>query len=98
MFIVDLKYIVPLEELDKYMEEHLQYLNRYYDQHIFITSGRKVPRTGGIILALTKDEEALKKILMEDPFHKHRLADYTITEFVTSKYHPDLATLLGQNI
>jgi uncharacterized protein YciI len=95
MFIVDLKYIVPLEELDEHMEAHVQYLRKYYDQHIFVASGRKVPRTGGIILALVKDEESLKKILMEDPFYKHRLADFSITQFLASQYHPDLEALLG---
>lgn len=95
MFIIDLTYIVPLEELDKHMEAHVKYLHKYYGQNIFIASGRKVPRTGGIILAMAKDEEALKKILMEDPFYKHRLADFSITEFLTSKYHPDLKSLLG---
>jgi len=95
MFIVDLKYIVPLEELDEHMEAHVQFLRKYYDQHIFVASGRKVPRTGGIILALAQDEEALKKILMEDPFYINRLADFTITQFLTSQYHPDLESLLG---
>ncbi len=94
MFIVDLKYIVPLEELDGHMEAHIQYLKKYYEQNVFVASGRKVPRTGGIILALAKDEEALKKILMEDPFYKHLLADFTITQFLTSQYHPDLELLL----
>ncbi|KRT15703.1 GTP cyclohydrolase [Pedobacter ginsenosidimutans] len=96
MFIVDLKYIVPLEELDEHMEAHIQFLRKYYDQHIFVASGRKVPRTGGIILALAQDEEALKKILMEDPFYINRLADFTITHFLTSQYHPDLESLLGK--
>jgi len=96
MFIVDLQYIVPLEELDKHMAAHIQYLNKYYAKNIFIASGRKVPRTGGIILAMTKDEATLKKILMEDPFYKHRLADFSITQFLTSQYHPDLKSLLSQ--
>jgi len=95
MFIVDLKYIVPLEELDEHMEAHVQFLRKYYNQHIFVASGRKVPRTGGIILALAQDEEALKKILMEDPFYINRLADFTITQFLTSQHHPDLESLLG---
>ncbi|MDQ0640764.1 uncharacterized protein YciI [Pedobacter sp. W3I1] len=95
MFIIDLKYIVPLTELDEHMDAHVQYLKKYYKKNIFVASGRKVPRTGGIILALAKDEEALKKILMEDPFYKHRLADFSITHFLTSQYHPDLESLLG---
>ena len=61
MFIVDLKYIVPLEELDEHMKAHVQFLRKYYDKNIFVASGRKVPRTGGIILALAEDEAAIKK-------------------------------------
>lgn len=95
MFIVDLKYIVPLEELDEHMSAHVKFLKKYYDQNVFVASGRKVPRTGGIILALAKNEDELKKILMEDPFYKHRLADFSITQFLTSQYHPDLEALLG---
>jgi uncharacterized protein YciI len=95
VFIVDLKYIVPLTELDEHMEDHVQYLKKYYEKNVFVASGRKVPRTGGIILALAKDEDELKKILMEDPFYKHRLADFSITHFLTSQYHPDLEALLG---
>lgn len=94
MFIVDLQYIVPLEELDKHMAAHIEYLNKYYAMDIFIASGRKVPRTGGIILALAEDEPTLKKILMEDPFYKHKLADFSITQFRTSQYHQDLKSLL----
>ncbi|KQR70696.1 YciI family protein [Pedobacter sp. Leaf176] len=94
MFIVDLQYIVPLEELDKHMAAHIEYLNKYYTMDIFIASGRKVPRTGGIILALAEDEPTLKKILMEDPFYKHKLADFSITQFRTSQYHQDLKSLL----
>ncbi|UKT64527.1 YciI family protein [Pedobacter mucosus] len=95
MFVVDLKYVVPLDELDKYMADHVKYLKKYYKKNIFVASGRKVPRTGGIILALAESEAALKIILMEDPFYKHRLADFTITEFLTSQHHPDLKNLLS---
>ncbi|MCZ4244613.1 YciI family protein [Pedobacter punctiformis] len=95
MFIIDLQYIVPLEVLDEHMEAHVQYLKKYYAKNIFVASGRKVPRTGGIILALVETEEELKKILSEDPFYEHRLAHFTITQFLTSLYHPDLKELLG---
>ncbi|WP_421940813.1 YciI family protein [Pedobacter sp.] len=95
MFIVDLHYIVPLEQLDEHMADHVAFLKKFYKKDIFVASGRKVPRTGGIILALVNTEDELKGILMEDPFYKHRLADYKITQFLTSQYHPDLEKLLG---
>jgi len=95
MFIIDLHYIVPLEELDKHMEAHVQYLDKYYKQNIFIASGRKVPRSGGIILALAESVEAVEQIITEDPFHKYHLAEFKITQFLTSKSHPDLRNLLN---
>jgi uncharacterized protein YciI len=94
MFIINLNYIVPLEELDAHMAEHVKYLHKYYDKNVFVASGRKVPRTGGIILALAASVDEVEKIISEDPFHKHRLAEFTITEFLTSLYHPALKDLL----
>ena len=95
MFIIDLNYIVPLEELDAHMAAHVEYLHEYYEKNIFVASGRKVPRTGGIILAMAGSMEEVEEIIKEDPFHKHKLAEFTITQFSTSKYHPDLKNLLS---
>jgi uncharacterized protein YciI len=94
MYIIDLTYIVPLEELDTHMADHVKYLRKYYKKNMFVASGRKVPRTGGIILALADSKEQVEKIIREDPFYKHNLAEFAITEFLTSQYHPDLKGLL----
>ena len=94
MFIIDLKYIVPLEQLDEHMAAHVKYLNKYYKADVFIVSGRKVPRTGGIILAQADSREILEKIIADDPFYKHKLAEFTITEFLASQSHPDLKHLI----
>jgi uncharacterized protein YciI len=85
---------VPLEELDAHMADHVKFLRKYYKEDIFVASGRKVPRTGGIILSLAKSRDELEKIIAEDPFFKHKLAKFTITEFLTSQYHPQLKKLL----
>ncbi|WDF76595.1 YciI family protein [Mucilaginibacter sp. KACC 22773] len=95
MFIIDINYIVPLEELDTHMVDHVKYLKKYYKKNIFVASGRKVPRTGGIILALATSKAEVEKIITEDPFYKHELAEFTLTEFLTSQYHPELGSLLG---
>ncbi len=95
MFIIDLNYIVPLEELDKHMVAHVKYLRKYYKKNVFVASGRKVPRTGGIILALAASVEEVEKIISEDPFYKYELAEFTITQFLTSQYHPELENLLN---
>lgn len=95
MFVVDLKYIVPLEQIDAHMGEHMKFLRKYYKLNAFVASGRKVPRTGGIILAVAKSKEEVERIVAEDPFHIHRLAEFTITEFQTSQVHPSFKDLLS---
>jgi uncharacterized protein YciI len=97
MFIINLHYIVSLDKLDAHMAEHVKFLKKYYKQNVFVASGRKVPRTGGIILALASSKEEVEKIIREDPFYTHKLAEFTIIEFLTSQYHPELKKLLTGN-
>lgn len=94
MFIISLHYIVPLEQLDAHMKEHVTFLNECYKQNIFLTSGRKVPRTGGIIIATGKSKAELEAIMAEDPFCKHGLAEVTITEFLNSQLHPEFKKMM----
>ena len=54
MFIVNLTYIKPLDTVEKFLEKHIDFLNQYYTKGHFIASGRKNPRTGGIILMRAK--------------------------------------------
>ena len=94
MFVINLNYVVPLETIDAHMTAHMKFLNSYYKKNIFVASGRKVPRTGGIILALAKSKDEVDQIMSEDPFVIHGLAEYSVTEFLTSQHHPDLKGLL----
>lgn len=94
MYIIDLTYQAPLESIDEAMEEHVSYLNKNFGLGHFIASGRKVPRTGGIILAAGPGLEELKEILKEDPFVRLNLASVSITEFNATKYHEALKGVL----
>ena len=93
MFIVSLTYISDLEEVDKFLPKHVEYLKAQYIKGNFIASGRKVPRTGGIILSKMESLEALEKVLDEDPFKIHNMAEYEILEFIPSMTSDDFANL-----
>ena len=84
MFIVSLTYTAPLEEIDRLLKAHAEYLKDEYARGSFLASGRKVPRTGGIILSNIESRDELKEILANDPFHKAGVATYEITEFAPS--------------
>ena len=94
MFIISISYTAPLEEIDQFIPAHIEFLDEQYRRGHFQLSGRKVPRTGGIIIATVKKRAELDRILQKDPFFRHRLADYEITEVTPTKSSPALAFLV----
>jgi uncharacterized protein YciI len=95
MFVVSISYTVELSEVDPHIEAHIAYLEKYYAAGSFIASGRKVPRTGGVILAQAESKIALERILQEDPFSQANIARYEITEFIPTKVAEGLEVLTG---
>lgn len=94
MFIVSITYISEMSQIDKYLGAHIEYLDRNYERGVFIASGRKVPRSGGIILAKARNRSELEEILNDDPFKIHNLADYELTEFVPTKAATEFSSLI----
>ena len=85
MYIILLNYIKPVIEVDAVIPAHIEYLDRYYQLDKFILSGRKRPRTGGVILCQANDKEEVWKIIAEDPFFIEKVADYEVLEFLPTK-------------
>jgi uncharacterized protein YciI len=86
MFLVLVTYKKSLEEVDYFLEGHVEFLDKYYEQKKFIFSGRRNPRTGGVIVANVKTEQEIQAIIQEDPFHYQDIADYEIIEFFPTKF------------
>ncbi|MDR6487533.1 uncharacterized protein YciI [Chryseobacterium vietnamense] len=87
MFIISLTYKSSVEDVERLIPRHNIFLNKYYESGRFIASGRKEPRTGGIIIAKAASKREVEQLITEDPFYIHGIADYTITEFIPSKYN-----------
>ena len=90
MFVIELTYKVPLAKIDAHMTAHVIFLKKYYASGHFLVSGRKIPRDGGIILAVGKSREEIEAVILEDPFHQHGLADFRIIEFRASQHADDI--------
>ena len=86
MYIIMLKYIKSLEEVEKELEAHIKYLEKYYAMDKFICSGRKNPRIGGVIISKGKNREEIERIIEEDPFKINEIAEYEIIEFMPTKH------------
>ena|SRR5437870_5799999 len=90
MFVIELTYKATLTDIDARMAAHVIFLNKYYASGNFLVSGRKIPRDGGIILAVGKSRRHIEAIVEEDPFYEHGLADFRIIEFRASQRAEDI--------
>ena len=79
MLILSLTYTVPLDKVDQHSEAHMAWVKKGYEDGYFIASGRKVPRSGGVILS-NGERSAIEAFCATDPFTIHGIAKYEVTE------------------
>jgi uncharacterized protein YciI len=89
MYVINLIYTASLERIDDALDAHRAFLAKQFEAGIFVAAGPKVPRDGGIILAV-RIRERLDRILASDPFAEQKLARYEVTEFKTTRLAPGL--------
>lgn len=94
IYVAVLTYVRPLEEIDAQLPAHVDWLKRGYADGVFLASGRRIPRTGGVILARGESREAIEARLREDPFQRLGLAQVEIIPFEPSMTADALAGLL----
>jgi uncharacterized protein YciI len=97
MFVIELIYKVDLARIDAHMAAHVAFLKKHYAAGNFLVSGRKIPRDGGIILAVGKSRQQLEAIVAEDPFVEQDLADFRIIEFRASQRADDIQKRIDKN-
>ncbi|MFE7190443.1 YciI family protein [Kitasatospora sp. NPDC057541] len=90
MFVLELTYTAPLDRIDALLPAHVEWLGRHYEAGAFLASGRKVPRDGGIILAVGEDRAAVEALVSTDPFAVEGLVEYRVTEFLATTVAPVL--------
>ncbi|MGE4552879.1 MAG: YciI family protein [Desulfovibrionaceae bacterium] len=93
MFIIDVTYTVPLQTVDAHLPAHIAFLKEQMAAGIFLASGRKTPREGGIILARGLSRPELDALLERDPFQIHKVADYRVTEVGLNNFAPGFEVL-----
>lgn len=95
MFIAILTYKKPLEEVDRHLQAHRDYLAEHYAAGDFIASGPQTPRVGGVIMMKADNREEANSIIAQDPFNINGIADYLIVEFTPTMFcEPSLSDLL----
>ena len=90
MFVIELVYKSTLADIDAAMAAHVRFLKKYYAAGNFLVSGRKIPRDGGVIVAVGESRKQIEDIMREDPFCSRGLAEFRVIEFRTSQRADDI--------
>src|SRR5690349_17158526 len=90
MFVLELIYTAPIEEIDALLPNHRAWLDAHYASGDFLASGPKNPRDGGVIIVAGDDRTRVEELVAGDPFGAAGLCTYRITEFVAVKTAPAL--------
>ncbi|WP_289753759.1 YciI family protein, partial [uncultured Duncaniella sp.] len=86
MFIAILTYKKPIEEVDRFLQAHREYLSKHYASGDFIASGPQTPRIGGVIMIKSDNRALVDSIIAQDPFNINGIADYRIVEFTPTMF------------
>ena len=78
-----------------FMSAHLDWLQRGYEQGVFLVSGSLQPELGGGIIAHNISREALENLLQDDPFVTEQIVTPEIIEILPSKADDRLNFLLS---
>jgi uncharacterized protein YciI len=95
MYVVSLTYKVAQDIVDYHLEAHVAWLQDAFDQGVFLAAGRKVPRTGGLLLSKA-DRETLDASLGKDPFYINGVAEFEVMEFAANRVAPGFENLLDE--
>lgn len=96
MFIIELTYTADLARIDASMRAHMQFINAHYASGHFVVSGRRIPREGGIIVAVGRDRAEIEAIAQQDPFVTKGLATARVIEFRVSQRADDAGARLAR--
>jgi uncharacterized protein YciI len=94
MFVLLLTYTKPLAEVDALMRAHVAWLDEHYAAGRFLVSGRRIPRTGGVILARGDDRAEIEALAATDPFVSGGVATCEVVQFRASQTAAGLDALL----
>jgi uncharacterized protein YciI len=94
VFLLLLTYVRPLPEVDALMREHVRWLDEQYAAGRFVVSGRRIPRSGGVIVARGDDRAEIEALAASDPFVSRGVATCEIIQFRASQIAPRLDGLL----
>ncbi len=94
-YILSPRYTAPLERVDELVEAHVAWLRANHATGRILGWGRKVPREGGVILAVCDDRAEAEALAASDPFVTGGVAETEVIAWAPSFLDESIAGLAG---
>ena len=95
MFIVQLKFSDNKSQAAEYMQAHNRWLQKAFDDGVFLIAGSLQPGIGGGIITANLPRDKIEAVINQDPFVQQAVVEPEITELAVSKTDPRLDFLLN---
>jgi len=80
-FLIEIQYLVPVEQLADILPHHRAFLMTGYDKGILLLSGPREPRTGGLVIARSESLADIQTFFSNDPYRLNNVAKHNFIEF-----------------
>lgn len=94
MFIVILKFAANKNQAPTHMSDHINWINKGFEDGVFLLTGSVQPNAGGSIIAHKLSREALDERLQQDPFVEHGVVSVEVIDIKPSRTIDSLAHLM----
>ena len=94
MFVVLLRFLENRNKASEFMEGHNQWINRGFEDKVFLVVGSLQPGLGGSVLAHGESREALESRVNQDPFVAENIVTAEILEIDPKKADERLGFIL----
>lgn len=95
MYVVFLRFSAGREQAGRLMQAHKDWLERGFDEGVFLLAGSIQPQAGGMILASGVTLAQLEERVKSDPFVVEDVVQAEIVAATPSRADPRLAFLLA---
>ena len=86
-FLLEGQHLVPFADLQHLVEAHHRFLEKGYQDGVFLFSGPHVPAHGGFLVARAETLEELNAYLADEPFVKANVMRFSrVTQFDAAQY------------
>lgn len=86
MFVLISRFMRPLEEINRHLAPHSEWVQHHYASGRFLVSGRREPPVGGVIVARAASEDEIQALLATDPLQQLGLVVYEAFAFDAAEF------------